>query len=110
MLTARDRSSPSGTTETGTHGYVQHEKWLIGVPFRTTASRVVRLYYVVGGAGDVSRAVGVALARANSARERQARGGGSVAAEDLEVRRITLDALGRTGLDGPGDRSAAPSW
>ncbi|MFG3158768.1 hypothetical protein ACGFY8_02705 [Streptomyces sp. NPDC048232] len=105
-----DRSSPTGTTETGTRGYVQHETWLIGVPFRTTASRMVRLYYVVGESGDVSRAVRVALARANSAQERQAQGGGSVGAEDLEVRRITLDALGRTGLDGPGDRPAVRSW
>ncbi|MGV9623229.1 hypothetical protein [Streptomyces tendae] len=110
MLTAMDRSSPSDATETGAHGFAQPEKWLIGVPFRSTASRVVRMYYVVGGAGDASRAVRVALARANSARERQVRGGAFVTAEDLEVRRITLDALGHTRLDGPGDRSAALSW
>ncbi|MEV4045156.1 hypothetical protein [Streptomyces sp. NPDC049744] len=111
MLTAMDRSSPSGTTETGAHGCARPGKWLIGVPFRSTASpRVVCMYYVVGEAGDVSRAVRVALARANSAQEQQARGGGSVTEEGLEVRRITLDALGHTRLDGPGDRSAAPSW
>ncbi|MEU6452425.1 hypothetical protein [Streptomyces sp. NPDC046979] len=110
MLTAMDRSSRSGTTETGAHGCAQPGKWLIGVPFRSTASRVVWMYYVVGEAGDVSRAVRVALARANSAPERQARGGGSVAAEGLEVRRITPDALGHPRLDGPGGRSAAPSW
>jgi hypothetical protein len=61
-------------------------------------------------AGDVSRAVRAALARANSVQERQARGGGSVTAQDLEIRRITLDAFGNTGLDGAGDRSARPSW
>ncbi|MGW4549045.1 hypothetical protein ACWEN4_22145 [Streptomyces violaceorubidus] len=105
-----DRSSPSGTRETGAHRIAQPGKWLIGVPFRPTASRVVWMYYVVGGAGDVSRAVRVALARANTAQEQQARGGGSVTAEGLEVRRITLDALGHTRLDGTGDRSAAPSW
>ncbi|MEU5140406.1 hypothetical protein [Streptomyces sp. NPDC021139] len=110
MLTAIDRSSPAGTTETGAHGRAQPGKWLIGVPLRSTASRVVWMYYVVGEAGDVSRAVRVALGRANSARERQARGGGSVTAEKLEVRRITLDALGRTRLEGPGDRWAASSW
>ncbi len=110
MLTTMDRSSPAGTTETGAHGRAQPGKWLIGVPLRSTASRVVWMYYVVGEAGDVSRAVRVALARANSAQERQARGGGSVTAEELEVRRITLDALGRTRLEGPGDRWAASSW
>ena len=110
MLTAMDHSSPSGSTGTGAHGRAQPGKWLIGVPFRSTATRVVWMYYVVGEAGDVSRAVRVALARANSAQEKQARGGGSVTAEGLEVRRITLDALGHTRLNGPGDRSAAPSW
>ncbi|MFE1204968.1 hypothetical protein ACFW5V_25100 [Streptomyces sp. NPDC058762] len=110
MLTAMDRSSPWDTTETGAHGCAQPDKWLIGVPFRSTSSHVVWMYYVVGEAGDVSRAVRVALARANSARERRARGGGSVTAQDLQIRRITLAALGQTRLDGPGDRSAAPSW
>ncbi|MDQ0809598.1 hypothetical protein QFZ63_001312 [Streptomyces sp. B3I7] len=110
MLTTMDRSSPSGTTETGPHGFAQSQKWLIGVPFRSTASRVVWMYYVADDAGDVSGAVRAALARADSVQERQARGGGSVTAEDLEVRRITLDILGHTGLDGPGDRSATPSW
>ncbi|MFF8572622.1 hypothetical protein ACF06L_15440 [Streptomyces sp. NPDC015408] len=105
-----DRSSPSGTTQTGAHGRAQPGRWLIGLPFRSTASRVVWMYYVVGEAGDVSRAVRVALARANSAQERRARGGGSVTADGLEVRRITLDALGHTRLEGPGGRAAAPSW
>ncbi|MFD0252338.1 hypothetical protein ACFVGX_15640 [Streptomyces sp. NPDC127113] len=109
MLSAMDRSSPSGTTGTGAHGCALPGRWLIGVPFRSTASRVVWMYYVVG-VGDVSRAVRVALARANSAPERRARGGGSVTAEGLEVRGITLDALGHPRLDGPCGRSAAPSW
>ncbi|MEV5514147.1 hypothetical protein AB0L50_14615 [Streptomyces flaveolus] len=110
MLTAMDRSGARDTTETGAHGCAQPDKWLVGVPFRATASHVVWMYYVVGEVDDVSRAVRVALARANSAQERQARGGGSVTVQDLEIRRITLDALGQTRLDGPGDRSAAPSW
>ncbi|MEU6534106.1 hypothetical protein ABZ869_33530 [Streptomyces sp. NPDC046928] len=110
MLTAMDRSGPRDTTETEAHGCAQPDKWLIGVPFRSTASHVVWMYYVVGEADDVSRAVRVALARADSAQERQARGGGSVTAQDLEIRRITLDALGQTRLDGPGDRPAASSW
>lgn len=109
MLTAMDRSSRSGPTRAGSHGFARPEKWLIGVPFRSAASRVVRMYYVVGEAGDAAGAVRAALARANSAQERQARGGGFVTAQDLEVRRITLDALGHTCLDGPGDRSAALS-
>ncbi|WP_234422315.1 hypothetical protein [Streptomyces sp. NRRL F-6674] len=73
---------------------------------------------MVDGAGDVSRAVRAALARATSVQERRARGGGSFTGEDLEVRGITLDVLGHTCLDapghtrpdGPGDRSATPSW
>ncbi|GGW79113.1 hypothetical protein CP966_02485 [Streptomyces galilaeus] len=146
MLTAMDRSSPIGAAEAGAlagqgtqvagstlrapertvvrrpgptvdHPFAQPEKWLIGVPFRPTASRVVWMYYVVDEAGDVSQAVHAALERANCAEERHMRGGGPMTADDLEVRRITLDALGQTGLDGPGDRpdgsgdpAAVPLW
>lgn len=79
---------------------MQPEKWLIGVPFRPSASRVVWMYYVVDEACDVSQAVHAAMERANSAQERRARGGMPVMAEDMEVRRITLDAIGHTSLDG----------
>ncbi|WP_237552843.1 hypothetical protein [Streptomyces sp. SID5789] len=104
-----DRVSPSGTAETAALGFAQPEMWLVGVPYRPTASRVVWMYYVVDEAGDVSGAVRATLARANSAPERQARGGESIMADDLEVRRIVLDSLGHLSLDGPGDLSAAPA-
>ncbi len=132
MLIAMDRSSTHGATGTGIparqdtsddasacrapyrkvvrppgpgvdHTFAEPEKWLIGVPFRPTASRVVWMYYVVNEAGDVSQAVHAALERANSAEERDTRDGGPLTADDLEIRRLTRDALGHTCLD-PGDR------
>jgi hypothetical protein len=97
MLVEMDRSVLRGAADTGPD---VGEKWLIGVPFRPDASRVVRMYYVVDGAHDGSRAVRAAMERANSAPERRARGGTPVVAEGVEVRRIMLDPLGRTSLDG----------
>ncbi|WP_228040251.1 hypothetical protein [Streptomyces chromofuscus] len=81
-------------------GLAQPEKWLIGVPFRPSASRVIWMYYVVDEAHDVPEAVHAAMERANSAQERRARGGIPATAEHIEVRRITVDAVGRTCLDG----------
>lgn len=78
----------------------QPVKWLIGVPFRPSGTRVIWMYYVVDGAHDVADAVREAMERANSARERRARGGMPVTAEHIEVRRILRDALGCTSLDG----------
>jgi hypothetical protein len=97
MLVERDRPVLRGAADTGP---AVREKWLIGVPFRPDTSRVVWMYYVVDGARDDSQAVRAAMERANSARERRARGGTPVVAEGVEVRRIMLDPLGQTILDG----------
>jgi hypothetical protein len=78
----------------------QPVKWLIGVPFRPSGSRVIWMYYVVDEAHDAPDAVHAAMERANSAQERRARGGMPVAAEHIEVQRILRDAIGRTSLDG----------
>ncbi|MFH9090163.1 hypothetical protein [Streptomyces sp. NPDC017673] len=78
----------------------QPVKWLIGVPFRPDGTRVIRMYYVVDEDLDVAGAVHLALERANSPRDRRARGGVPAEVEHIEVRRILLDALGRMSLDG----------
>jgi hypothetical protein len=105
VLVEMDRPTPRGTADTGLG---VRAKWLIGVPFRADNSRVVRLYYVVDGTRDVAQAVQAAMERANSAQERRARGGTPVTAEDIEVRRIMLDALGYLSLEADGDGSAVP--
>ncbi|MGV9643514.1 hypothetical protein [Streptomyces sp. NPDC003514] len=130
MLIAMDRSGAHGAAETATLAgqgtlddgralraperavarrrrppvedpFAEPERWLIGVPFQSAASRVVWMYYVVNEAADVSQAVHTALERANSAEEGDTRGGGPLTAKDLEIRRLTRDALGHTSLDDP---------
>ncbi|MGX1267907.1 hypothetical protein [Streptomyces phaeoluteigriseus] len=97
MLVDMDRPILRGTAVTGP---AVRERWLIGVPFRPDAARVVWMYYVVDEARDDAQAVRVAMERANSAQERRVRGGVPVVTEGIEVRRIRLDALGHTILDG----------
>jgi hypothetical protein len=105
VLVEMDRPILRGTADTGLG---VRTKWLIGVPFRADNSRVVRLYYVVDGTRDVAQAVQAAMERANSAQERRARGGTPLTAEDIEVRRIMLDALGYSSLEADGDGWAVP--
>ncbi|MFD9292820.1 hypothetical protein ACFWBV_32075 [Streptomyces sp. NPDC060030] len=74
-------------------------KWLIGLPFHPSDSRVTWLYYVVDDADDGPHAVHAALERADGALERQARGGMPVHVKEIEVRRIIVDALGNLILE-----------
>ncbi|MFI9603473.1 hypothetical protein ACWEQ7_05450 [Streptomyces sp. NPDC004069] len=73
-------------------------KWLVGLPFHDSASRLVWLYYVIEGASSRTGAVWTALVRANSRREWEARGRVPVEAGQVEVHRIRCDAIGRYSL------------
>lgn len=76
----------------------QPVKWMVGVPFNASNSRVIWMYYIVDEARDSLHAVRAALERANSIQERQVRGGASVMAEHVEVQKILQDAIGRLSL------------
>ncbi|WP_143203929.1 hypothetical protein [Streptomyces sp. CB02400] len=78
---------------------LEHVKWLVGVPFRASVSRVIWMYYVVDEARDSLQAVRAAMKRANSEQERRARGGASLAVGHVEVQRLLRDATGRLSLD-----------
>jgi hypothetical protein len=75
-----------------------HCKWLVGLSFHPSRSRLVRLYYVVDEALDPAHAVCTALRRAGGRRDREARGGVPVEAGQIEVQRILCDAIGRLRL------------
>ncbi|MEU3188616.1 hypothetical protein ABZ707_31135 [Streptomyces sp. NPDC006923] len=71
------------------------DKWLVGLEVHGPDTRAVWLYYVVDQASDAVEAIRLALRRANSTRERTARGGAVVRPERLEVQRMYLDTAGR---------------
>ncbi|MFC8349916.1 hypothetical protein [Streptomyces sp. NPDC057280] len=68
--------------------------WLVGLPCRSDGSRIVWLYYVVGEAPDSAEALCAAVRRADSAKERAARGDVPVEPDRAEVQRIRQHVLG----------------
>ncbi|MFC4506935.1 MULTISPECIES: hypothetical protein [Streptomyces] len=74
---------------------VKRDRWLVGLRFHTAGSQPVWLYYVVDDVWDTTHAVRMAVQRADSDRDRAVRGGPQAEADQIEVRRILRDALGR---------------